>query len=178
MCAFTIVSRTPFLRNVIKSIKFPPKLHPKSPRGPKTAPKQKTLQNRSKSAKCEHTLDTCSSHSRFFKIEFKKMLLVRTRLQTVAFFWWTFDFESGFAVHFESITKPQREAQKSLWEHTILTLSRVFKAFSKSAHKIHYKTRYFWTWSARSPIHSIKTEVKKSLVAKPEREHEFGPKRL
>ena len=35
-----------------------------------------------------------------------------------------FEFESGFVIHFESITKPQREAPKHLSEHTILTLSR------------------------------------------------------
>ena len=73
-----------------------------------------------------------------------KTFLVRTRVQTVAFFGQTFDFLSGFVVHFENTTKPQREAQKYHLEHTISTLSRRLQWFSKRAHKKYYKTAVFW----------------------------------
>ena len=89
-------------------------------------------------------MHTCSSHSRFFKIDLKKTFLVRTRVQTVSFFLQTFDFESGCTVHFENTTKPQREAQKYHLEHTIATLSRRLQWFSKRAHKKYYKTAVFW----------------------------------
>ena len=80
-------------------------------------------------------MHTCSSHNRFFKFDFKKTLLVRTRVQTVAFFGQTFDFCSGFVVHFENTTKLQREAQKYHLQHTISTLSRRLQWFWKSPHK-------------------------------------------
>ena len=41
---------------------------------------------------------------------------MRTRVQSIAFEMQEFDFESAFAVLFESTTKPQREAQKRLSE--------------------------------------------------------------
>ena len=52
----------------------------------------------------------------FSKLNFKISLLVRTRVQSIAFERQNFDFESAFAVLFESTTKPQREAQKRLSE--------------------------------------------------------------
>ena len=55
----------------------------------------------------------------FSKLNFKISLLVRTRVQSIAFERQNFDFESAFAVLFESTTKPQREAQKYNLEHTI-----------------------------------------------------------
>jgi len=52
----------------------------------------------------------------FSKLNFKIELLMRTRVQSVASESQNFDFESAFAVLFESTTKPQREAQKRLSE--------------------------------------------------------------
>ena len=48
----------------------------------------------------------------FSKLNSKTELLVRTRVQSIAFEMHDFDFESRFAMLFESTTKPQREAQK------------------------------------------------------------------
>ena len=70
------------------------------------------------------TLHTCSHHSRFFKTNFQKTFLVRTRVQSIAFEMQEFDFESAFAVLFESTTKPLREAQKCIFEAILCNISR------------------------------------------------------
>jgi len=88
-------------------------------------------------------LHTVSSQSRFFENYSEKTPVARTRVQTVAFWAWNFDFESCFIAPFESTTKPQREAQKYHLEHTIATLSRRLQLFSKRTHK-KYKTAVFW----------------------------------
>ena len=61
----------------------------------------------------------------FSKNDFKITLLVRTRVQSIAFQRQNFDFESDFSVLFESTTKPQREAQNHVFEGTILSFSGV-----------------------------------------------------
>ena len=91
--------------------------------GPKTASHQESLQNRSKSTLCAHTLQ-CSSQKRFPKIFFEITLMSRDRVQSILFWHHNFDFRSGFATGFESTTKPQREAQKCQAECTIRALSR------------------------------------------------------
>ena len=91
--------------------------------GPKTASHQESLQNRSKSTLCAHTLHRCSSQKRFPKMFFKITLMSRDRVQSIPLWQHDFDFRSGFAVGFESITKPQREAQKRQAECTIRALS-------------------------------------------------------
>ena len=92
--------------------------------GPKTASHQESLQNHSKSTLCAHTLHTCSSQKRFPKMFFEITLMSRDRVQSIPLWHHNFDFRSGFAVGFESTTKPQREAQKCQAECTISTLSR------------------------------------------------------
>ena len=87
------------------------------------------------------TLHTCSYHSLFSKLNFKIEFL---GVQSITFERQNFDFESAFAMLFESIAKPQREAQKYHLEHTIATLSRRLQWFSKRAHKKYYKTAVFW----------------------------------
>ena len=72
------------------------------------------------------TLHTCSHRSRLFKINFQKTLLVRTRVQSIAFEMQEFNFESAFAVLFESTTKPRREAQKCIFEGILCKISRKF----------------------------------------------------
>ena len=72
------------------------------------------------------TLHTCSHHSRFFKTNFQKTFLVRTRVQSIVFEMQNFDFESAFAVLFESTTKPQREAQKCIFEGILCKISLKF----------------------------------------------------
>ena len=62
----------------------------------------------------------------FSKLNFKISLLVRTRVQSIAFEMQEFDFESAFAVLFESTTKPQREAQKCIFEGILCKISRKF----------------------------------------------------
>ena len=47
-------------------------------------------------------------------------------------------------VKFESITKPEREAQNDHLEHTTFILSRRLQRFSKRAHEICYKTVDLW----------------------------------
>ena len=60
----------------------------------------------------------------FFKSHFQKTFLVRTRVQSIAFEMQNFDFESAFAEFFESATKPQREAQKYIFEGILCKISR------------------------------------------------------
>ena len=91
--------------------------------GPKTASHQESLHNRSKSTLCAHTLHTCSSQKRFPKMFFEITLMSRDRVQSIPLWHHDFDFRSGFAVGFESTTKPQREAQKCQAECTIRALS-------------------------------------------------------
>ena len=90
----------------------------------KTASHQESLQNRSKSTLCAHTLHTCSSQKRFPKMFFEITLMSRDSVQSILFWHHNFDFRLGFAVGFESSTKPQREAQKCQSERTIRALSR------------------------------------------------------
>ena len=80
--------------------------------GSKTASHQESLQNRSKSTLCAHTLHTCSSQKRFPKKIFEIMLMSRDRVQSIPLSGHNCDFRSAFAVGFESITKPQPEGQK------------------------------------------------------------------
>ena len=47
----------------------------------------------------------------------------RNRMQSIMFWDDNFDFRSGFAIGFESITKPQREAKNRKSEYKISTLS-------------------------------------------------------
>ena len=56
----------------------------------------------------------------------KKTFLVRERVQSIDFEMQNFDFESAFAVLFESTTKPQREAQKCIFEGILCKISRKF----------------------------------------------------
>ena len=48
----------------------------------------------------------------------------RDRVKSITFWDDIFDFRLGFAIGFESNTKPQREAQNRKLECTIRTLSR------------------------------------------------------
>ena len=73
------------------------------------------------------TLHTCSHHNRFFKINFQKTFLVRTRVQSIVFEMQNFDFESAFAVLFESTTKPHREAQKYIFEGILFNINQKFQ---------------------------------------------------
>ena len=73
------------------------------------------------------TLHTCSHHSRFFKVDLKISLLVRTRVQSIAFERQSFHFESAFAMLFEIIAKPQREAQKRLSEGNNCNITGIFQ---------------------------------------------------
>ena len=73
------------------------------------------------------TLHTCSHHSRFFHSIFKIAFLVRTRVQSIAFQTRNFDFESSFAVLFESTIKPQREAQNGPSEVILLNIAGEFQ---------------------------------------------------
>ena len=77
--------------------------------GLKTASDQESVQNRSKSTLCAHTLHTCSSQKRFPKIFFEITLMSRDSVQSIPLSGHNFDFRSGFAVGFESTTKPQQE---------------------------------------------------------------------
>ena len=63
----------------------------------------------------------------FSKLNFKISLLVRTRVQSIAFKRQNFDFESAFAVLFESTAKPQREAQKRLSEGNNCNITGIFQ---------------------------------------------------
>ena len=63
----------------------------------------------------------------FSKLNFKTRLLVRTREQSIAFKRQNFDFESAFAVLFESTAKPQREAQKRLSESNNCNITGIFQ---------------------------------------------------
>ena len=54
-----------------------------------------------------------------------------------------FDFRSGSVVLFESITKPQGEAQSDQSEGTVSTLSRLLQCFSKSVREKCYKSADF-----------------------------------
>ena len=101
--------------------------------GPKTASHQESLQNHSKSILCAHTLHTCSSKKRFPKMFFEITLMSRDHVQSIPLWHHNFNFRSGFALGFESITKPQREAQKCQAECTISTLSLCLHTFPKSA---------------------------------------------
>jgi hypothetical protein len=73
----------------------------------KTASHQESLQNPSKSTLCAHTLHTCSSQKRFPKMFFEITLISRDRVQSIPLWHHNFDFRLGFAIVFESITKPQ-----------------------------------------------------------------------
>ena len=63
----------------------------------------------------------------FSKLNFKISLLVRTRVQSIAFERQNFDFESAFAMLFESTAKPQREAQKRLSEGNNCNITGIFQ---------------------------------------------------
>ena len=93
----------------------------------------------------------------FSKVNFQISLLVRTRVQSIAFKRQNFDFESAFAVLFESIAKPQREAQKRLSETNNCNITRIFQWFSNHTHDFHYKTADFWGSDFRGPFRSVKT---------------------
>ena len=67
----------------------------------------------------------------FFKSRVQKTFLVRTRVQKIAFERQKFDFESNFAMLFESTTKPQREAQKCLSDGNYFNITRILQSFSK-----------------------------------------------
>ena len=112
----------------------------------------------------------------FSKNDFKITLLVRTRVQSIAFQKQNFDFELDFSVLFESTTKPQREAQNDQSEGTILTLSWLLQWLSRSAQKDYYRTADFWVQVAQGPIHSRKQVVWRTQCAKHEGEHDFEPK--
>ena len=71
------------------------------------------------------TLHTCSHHSLFSKLNFNFQLLVRTRVQSIAFERPNFYFDLAFAMLFESITKPQREAQKLHSECILFNFTRI-----------------------------------------------------
>ncbi len=92
--------------------------------GPKTAPHQESLQNRSKSTLCAHTLHTCSSQKRFPKMFFKITLMSRDRVQSIPLSGYNCDFRSGFGIGFGNNTKSQQETQKRQAECTIRALSR------------------------------------------------------
>jgi hypothetical protein len=70
----------------------------------KTASHQESLQNRSKSTLCAHTLHTCSSQKRFPKMFFEITLMSRDRVQSIPLSGHNCDFRSGFAIGFGSIT--------------------------------------------------------------------------
>ena len=93
----------------------------------------------------------------FSKLNFKISLLVRTRVQSIAFERQNFDFESAFAVLFESTAKPQREAQKRLSEGNNCNITAIFQWFSNHTHDFHYKTADFWGSDFRGPFRSVKT---------------------
>ena len=64
----------------------------------------------------------------FFQKRFRnKTFLVRTRLQSIAFLLQNFDFELGFVMFFESITKPQRETQKTPSDGNYLNITGIFR---------------------------------------------------
>ena len=93
----------------------------------------------------------------FSKLNFKTELLVRTRVQSIASERQKFDFESSFAVLFESTTKPQREAQKCISEPTFFNITGILQRFSNRAQILYYKTADFWGSEFREPFRSTKT---------------------
>ena len=97
-------------------------------------------------------------------------------MQTTEFFDHILDFSLGFIMLFESITKPQREAQNDQSEGTISTLSGLLQWFSRSAHKKYYRSADFWVQVAQGPIHSRKQMVWRTQCAKHEGEHDFERK--
>ena len=113
-----------------------------------------------------------------FSVCFGKTFLARTCVQTFAFWEHFFDFESGFVMKFESITKPEREAQNDHLEQTISILSRRLQRFSKRAHEICYKTADFWGRRYQRPNPLDKNRALENMCAKPEGEHDFERKTL
>ena len=79
-------------------------------------------------------------------------------------------------MHFESITKLEREAQKSLSEHPIWILSCVFNLFSNKCTQKVIKNDIFGVNGDQGSIHLIKTEAWRTSVAKPEGEHALNAK--
>ena len=82
------------------------KIYAKLSEIPKTASHQEPLQNRSTSALCAHTLHTCSSQKRFPTMFFEMTPMSRESVQSIMFWHRRIDFRWGFAIGFESITKP------------------------------------------------------------------------
>ena len=87
------------------------KIDTKPPEDPKTASHQEPLWNLSKSAHRAHTLHTCSSRKRFFKMKAEQTILSRDRVQNIQLWVHNFDSRTGFVICFESITKQERQAQ-------------------------------------------------------------------
>ena len=134
-------------------------MKPKRPQGPKTGPKHELLENRSESACSAHTLHTCPNHRRFSKTILEKTFLSRDRVRNITFSVHVCPFRCGFITGFESITKPQRETQKQLFECRMCGYSRRLLQISKGAHKIYYEPADFWTRGRQGPIQSRKQVV-------------------
>ena len=72
----------------------------------------------------------------FSKSKVEKTICNRHCVQIIQFSEHNFDFRSGLEVEFESITKPQREAQNGQWEYTVQTLSQYYTR----CRKVHAKS--------------------------------------